>query len=52
MSAWPPIFLTSALIAGALGFTGVAGPVSHIAQGVFFALLIPALVTADGQRPV
>jgi uncharacterized membrane protein YtjA (UPF0391 family) len=52
MSAWPAIFLVAALVAGVLGVTGAAGSASEIAQALFFALLIPALVTADGfHRP-
>jgi uncharacterized membrane protein YtjA (UPF0391 family) len=44
MLKWALIFLVIALIAGALGFTGVAGASIAIAKTLFFIFLVIFLV--------
>ena len=46
MLKWALIFLVIGLIAGLLGFTGIAGTSIAIAKTLFFIFLIVALVTA------
>ena len=45
MLKWALIFAVIALIAGGLGFTGVAGAAAGIAKILFFAFLIGAAIT-------
>lgn len=45
MLSWVLIFLVVALIAGALGFTGLAETSAGIAQIIFFFFLILLLVS-------
>ena len=40
MLRWALVFLVVALIAGALGFGGVAGPSAGIAQILFFIFIV------------
>ena len=40
MLKWALVFLVVALIAGALGFTGVAGAAIGIAKALFFIFLV------------
>ncbi len=40
MLRWALVFLVVALIAGALGFTGVAGAAIGIAKALFFIFLV------------
>jgi uncharacterized membrane protein YtjA (UPF0391 family) len=56
MLRWALIFLVVALIAGALGFTGVAGASAGIAQILFWVFLAVFLISllvslASGRRP-
>jgi uncharacterized membrane protein YtjA (UPF0391 family) len=48
MLKWSFIFLVIALIAGALGFTGVAGAATEIARTLFYVFLIVWLVILVG----
>jgi uncharacterized membrane protein YtjA (UPF0391 family) len=46
MLRWALTFLVVALIAGALGLTGVAGTAAGIAKGLFFVAIVLFIVTA------
>jgi len=45
MLGWALTFLVIALIAAALGFGGVAGTASYIAQVLFFVFLVLFLIS-------
>jgi uncharacterized membrane protein YtjA (UPF0391 family) len=45
MLGWSLIFLIVALIAAALGFTGIAGAAAGIAQVLFWVFLFVFLIT-------
>jgi len=52
MLSWALVFLVVALIAGALGLSGVAGVATNIAWILFVVGLILAIVFAiSGRRP-
>ena len=52
MLSWALIFLVVGLIAGVLGFSGIAGTATHIAWILFVVGLVLALVFAImGRRP-
>lgn len=52
MLGWTVTFLVIALLAGALGFTGVAGTAVGIAKILFFIFLVLFLITLLlGRRP-
>lgn len=56
MLYWSMIFFVVALIAGLLGFWGIAGASSSIAQVLFFFFLVAFIVTLvinafQGRRP-
>jgi uncharacterized membrane protein YtjA (UPF0391 family) len=56
MLSWAIVFLIIALIAAALGFTGIAGASAGIAQILFWIFLAVFLVSllfsvASGRRP-
>lgn len=52
MLGWALTFLIVALIAGALGFTGIAGTATQIAWILFVVGLVVALVLfVTGRRP-
>ena len=46
MLSWVVTFLVIALIAGILGFGGIAGASIEIAKAIFFIAIIPFLVSA------
>lgn len=46
MLRWALTFLLVALVAGALGLTGVAGAAAGIAKGLFFVAIVLFIVTA------
>ena len=46
MLRWALGFLLVALVAGALGLTGVAGTAAGIAKGLFFVAIVLFVVTA------
>lgn len=57
MLRWALTFLVFALIAGLLGFTGIAGQSMYIARILFFLFLVLFLVglllnVLGGKRPV
>ena len=57
MLRWALIFLVVALIAAALGFTGIAGASAGIAQLLFWCFLVIFVVAllvslVQGKRPV
>lgn len=56
MLQWTLMFLVLALIAGALGYTGIAGESMSIARILFFIFLVIFIVglllnLASGRRP-
>ena len=52
MLSWALVFLIVAIIAGALGLTGVAGAATNIAWILFVVGLIVALIFfLSGRRP-
>ncbi|HEY8495124.1 MAG TPA: DUF1328 domain-containing protein [Myxococcota bacterium] len=55
MLGWALTFFVVALIAAALGFTGIAGAATHIAQILFFVflalLVVAGIASAIRGRP-
>ncbi len=52
MLSWAVAFLIIALIAGLLGFTGIAGTAVWLAKVLFFVFLVLFVVTLlFGRRP-
>lgn len=52
MLSWALTFFIIALVAAALGFGGIAGSATTIAQICFFAFLVLAIIFAiTGRRP-
>ena len=57
MLGWTFLFLIVALLAGALGFTGIAGASMGIAKVLFFVFLILMIISAilhvvRGKKPL
>lgn len=59
MLRWALVFLVLALVAGLLGFTGIAGESMYIAKILFFVFLVVflvglvySLVTGKGTRGI
>jgi uncharacterized membrane protein YtjA (UPF0391 family) len=56
MLGWALAFLVVALIAGALGFGGIAGTATGIAKVLFFIFLVAFVVSflagGDASRPM
>jgi uncharacterized membrane protein YtjA (UPF0391 family) len=50
MLSWALTFLVIALIAAALGFGGLAGTASYIAQVLFFVFLVLFLISLIAPR--
>ena len=52
MLSWSALFLIIALIAAALGFSGIAGTAVGIAKVLFFIFIVLFLVSLDfGRKP-
>ncbi|MAF17526.1 MAG: DUF1328 domain-containing protein [Marinomonas sp.] len=57
MLGWTFLFLIVALLAGALGFTGIAGASMGIAKVLFFVFLVLMIISAvlhvvRGKKPL